>query len=108
MVNATSGMNYHILIVLFKMKFIGVKKSSELSKLVKSVKIPYKFRLYTVRYQKNLLINGILKEFFGPVVDEIKIQELQEKNVLADVSITPIKFIHALKENFRKPSERYY
>lgn len=46
-------------------------------------------------------ISGI----FGPVLDEIKIKELQEKNVLADVSIMPIKFIHALKQNFRKKAE---
>jgi superfamily II DNA or RNA helicase len=35
-------------------------------------------------------------------LDEIKIKELQEKNVLADVSISPIKFVHGKKENFRK------
>lgn len=39
---------------------------------------------------------------FGPVLDEIEIKELQDKNVLADVSINPIKFVHSKKENFRK------
>lgn len=58
--------------------------------------------MYPELYLKLLLINGILHGIFGPVLDEIKIKELQEKNVLAEVSIKPIKFIHALKENFRK------
>jgi hypothetical protein len=49
---------------------------------------------------------GIFHGIFGPVIDEIEIKELQEKNVLADVSINPIKFVHALKQNFRKiPTE---
>ena len=50
--------------------------------------------------------DGIFHGIFGPVIDEIEIKELQEKNVLADVSINPIKFVHALKQNFRKiPTE---
>jgi hypothetical protein len=53
-----------------------------------------------------LKIDGIFHGIFGPVIDEIEIKELQEKNVLADVSINPIKFVHALKQNFRKiPTE---
>lgn len=43
-----------------------------------------------------------IEGIFGPVVDEIKIKELQDKNVLADVNINPIKFVHSLKENFKK------
>lgn len=39
------------------------------------------------------------------MVDEIEIKELQDKKVLADVSIKPIKFIHSKKENFKKHTD---
>ena len=79
----------------------GVKRKSELAKLIKSVKIPYKFGC-TGTLPKNIEDCWEIEGLFGPVVDEIKIKELQEKNVLADVSIYPIKFHHMLKENFRQ------
>ena len=82
----------------------GVKKSSELSKLVKSVKIPYKFGCTGTLPKEQIDIWNI-EGIFGPVLDEIEIKELQEKNVLADVSINPIKFVHGLKENFRKETD---
>ena len=62
--------------------------------------------MYPEHYLKILKTDGIFHGIFGPVIDEIEIKELQEKNVLADVSINPIKFVHALKQNFRKiPTE---
>lgn len=79
----------------------GVKRKTELSKLIKSVKIPYKFGC-TGTLPKDIEDCWEIEGLFGPVVDEIKIKELQEKNVLADVSIYPIKFYHMLKENFRQ------
>lgn len=80
-----------------------IKKGNELSNLVKSVKIPFKFGC-TGTLPKELVDQWNISGIFGPVLDEIKIKELQEKNVLADVSIKPIKFVHALKENFKKPA----
>lgn len=79
----------------------GVKRSSELSKLVKSVKIPFKFGC-TGTLPKEQIDKWNIAGVFGPVLDEIEIKELQEKNVLADVSINPIKFVHSLKENFKQ------
>lgn len=58
--------------------------------------------MYSEHCLKILKIDGIFLGIFGPVLDEIEIKELQEKNVLADVSINPIKFVHSLKQNFRK------
>lgn len=51
---------------------------------------------------KNIEDQWNISGIFGPVLDEIKIKELQEKNVLADVSINPIKFVHSLKQNFKQ------
>lgn len=82
----------------------GVKRSSELSKLVKSVKIPFKFGC-TGTLPKEQIDKWNISGIFGPVVDEIEIKELQEKSVLADVSINPIKFVHSLKQNFKQVNE---
>lgn len=80
-----------------------VKKGSELSKLVKNVDIPVKFGCtgtLPAREEDRWNIKGI----FGTILDEIEIQELQAKKVLAEVSINPIKFIHKTKESFRDMS----
>lgn len=81
------------------------KKSSELSKMVRGVKIPYKFGC-TGTLPKEIVDRWNITGIFGPVLDEIKIKELQEKNILADVSINPIKFVHGLKQNFRKTKKQ--
>ena len=80
-----------------------VKKGSQLSKLVKNVDIPFKFGCtgtLPAKEEDRWNIKGI----FGTILDEIEIQELQKKKVLADVSINPIKFKHKKKENFRDMS----
>ena len=82
------------------MKFIGAKRGAEISKLVKSVNIPFKFGC-TGTLPKKIEDQWNISGIFGPILDEIKIKELQEKGVLADVSINPIKFIHMLKQNFK-------
>ena len=78
----------------------GITKGAQISKFVKGVKIPYKFGC-TGTLPKKIQDKWNIAGIFGPVLDEIQIQELQEKNVLADVDITPIKFIHTNKQSFK-------
>ena len=80
-----------------------IKKGSELSKLVKNVNIVHKFGC-TGTLPAGEEDVWTIKGIFGTILDQIKIQELQEKKVLADVSINPIKFIHKKKQNFRDMS----
>ena len=82
------------------MKFIGAKRGAEISKLVKNVNIPFKFGC-TGTLPKRIEDQWNISGIFGPILEEIEIKELQEKGVLADVSINPIKFVHTLKENFK-------
>lgn len=82
------------------MKFIGITKNSEISKFIKSIKIRYKFGCTGTLPKKITDVWNIIG-IFGPVVDEIQIQELQEKGVLADVNIIPIQFFHTQKESFK-------
>lgn len=81
-----------------------VKKGSELSKLIKNVDIDFKFGCTGTLPEREEDI-WTIKGIFGTILDEIKIQELQEKKVLAEVNINPIKFIHKKKENFRDMSQ---
>lgn len=76
-------------------------KGSEISKIIKSVKIPNKFGC-TGTLPKSLVDKWNISGTFGPVLDEIEIQTLQEEGILADVKIYPIKFYHKVKENFKK------
>ena len=81
-----------------------ISKGSELGKLVKGVDIPFKFGC-TGTLPKSIENKWQITGIFGPVLEEVKIKELQEKNVLADVKITPIEFMHSLKVNFNKQEE---
>ena len=76
-------------------------KGSEISKIIKSVKISNKFGC-TGTLPKSLVDKWNISGTFGPVLDEVEIQQLQEEGILADVKIYPIKFFHKIKENFKK------
>ena len=76
-------------------------KGSEISKIIKSVKISNKFGC-TGTLPKSLVDKWNISGTFGPVLDEVEIQSLQEEGILADVKIYPIKFNHKVKENFKK------
>lgn len=78
----------------------GITKGAQISKFVKAVKIPFKFGC-TGTLPKKIEDRWNIAGIFGPVLDEIQIQQLQQKNVLADVQITPIKFIHKNKVSFK-------
>lgn len=80
-----------------------VKKGSELSKLIKNVDIVHKFGCTGTLPEREEDV-WTIKGIFGTILDEIKIQELQQKKVLAEVSINPIKFVHKEKESFRDMS----
>lgn len=80
-----------------------IKKGNELSKLVKNVNIVHKFGC-TGTLPASEEDVWTIKGIFGTVLDQIKIQELQQKKVLAEVNINPIKFIHKKKQNFRDMS----
>ena len=80
-----------------------IKKGNELSKLIKNVNIVHKFGC-TGTLPANEEDIWTIKGIFGTVLDQVKIQELQEKKILAEVSINPIKFIHKKKQNFRDMS----
>lgn len=80
-----------------------VKKGSELSKLIKNVDIVHKFGCTGTLPEREEDV-WTIKGIFGTILDEIKIQELQEKKVLAEVNINPIKFMHKKKEKFRDMS----
>lgn len=79
----------------------GVKSSTEISKLIKGVDIPYKFGC-TGTMPKLIKDQWNIIGIFGPILDELEIETLQNKNILAKVSIKPIRFIHPKKENFKK------
>lgn len=82
----------------------GAKRGAEISKLVKNVNIPFKFGC-TGTLPKKIENQWNISGIFGPILEEIEIKELQEKGILADVNINPIKFIHILKENFKSKIE---
>lgn len=79
----------------------GVKSSTEISKLIKGVDIPYKYGC-TGTMPKAIKDQWNIIGIFGPILDELEIETLQNKNVLADVNIKPIRFCHLKKENFKK------
>ena len=79
----------------------GIKSSTEISKLIKTVDIPYKFGC-TGTLPKLVKDQWNIVGIFGPILDELEIETLQNKNVLAQVNIKPIRFCHSKKENFRK------
>lgn len=74
-------------------------KGSAIAKVIKSVKISHKFGC-TGTLPKNIVDKWSISGTFGPVLDEIEIQTLQEEGVLANVKVYPIKFNHKVKENF--------
>ncbi len=75
-------------------------KGSEISKIVKGVKISHKFGC-TGTLPKNIVDKWNIAGTFGPVLDEIEIQTLQDEGILANVKVFPIKFNHSKKENFK-------
>lgn len=75
-------------------------KGSAISKVITSVKIAHKFGC-TGTLPKNIIDKWNISGTFGPVLDEIEIQTLQDEGVLADVKVYPIKFNHRKKENFK-------
>ena len=77
----------------------GMTKTAAISKIIKGVKISNKFGC-TGTLPKSLVDKWNISGVFGPVLDEIEIQSLQEEGILANVKIYPIKFIHQHKENF--------
>ena len=78
------------------------KKTSEISKILKSLKIRNKFGC-TGTLPSSLIDKWMISGIFGPVVDEVEIKKLQEQKVLADVKIYPIKFKHIKHQNFNIP-----
>ena len=84
----------------------GMTKGSAISKIIKGVKISNKFGC-TGTLPKSLVDRWNISGVFGPVLDEIEIQSLQEEGILANVKVYPIKFFHHVKENFKfiDPSE---
>lgn len=81
-----------------------IKKGSEISKLINKVKINHKFGC-TGTLPKEKIDQWKISGIFGPVLDEVKIMNLQEEKVLANVKIYPIKFNHSKKENFKHISK---
>ena len=79
----------------------GVKSSNEISKLIKGVDIPFKFGC-TGTLPKETKDQWNIAGIFGPILDELEIETLQSKNILANVNIQPIRFCHSKKENFKK------
>lgn len=84
----------------------GVKSSNEISKLIKGVDIPYKFGC-TGTLPKDVKDQWNIAGIFGPILDELEIETLQSKNILANVHLQPIKFCHSKKENFKKTHDEY-
>lgn len=76
------------------------KKGNQISKLIKNTKILHKFGCTGTLPESKIDVWQIIGTF-GPVVDEVEIQKLQQDRILADVKIFPIKFIHHKKINFR-------
>lgn len=77
------------------------KANSEISKLIKTVDIPFKFGC-TGTLPKLVKDQWNIAGIFGPILDELEVETLQNKNVLAQVNLKPIKFCHRVKENFKK------
>ena len=77
----------------------GMTKQSSISKIIKDVKISNKFGC-TGTLPKSLVNQWNISGVFGPVLDEVQIQSLQEEGILANVKVYPIKFFHHVKENF--------
>lgn len=88
--------------LLFMDEIHGAKKSNNISKLVKSMKIKHKFGC-TGTLPNAVIDRWNISGIFGPVVDEVAIQKLQEDKILANVKIYPIRFMHKHKINFKKP-----
>lgn len=78
----------------------GMSHGAEITKLIRNVEIPFKFGC-TGTMPKSIEDQWSVIGTFGPVLKELSISELQEKKVLADVSIKPIEFIHDKKEDFK-------
>ena len=78
----------------------GMSHGAEITKLVRNVEIPFKFGC-TGTMPKSIEDQWSVIGTFGPVLKELSISELQEKKVLADVSIKPIEFVHDKKEDFK-------
>jgi superfamily II DNA or RNA helicase len=76
-----------------------ISKGAKLSNLIRGVDIDYKFGC-TGTLPKNIESRWAISGIFGPVLEEIKIKELQQKNILADVNIVPIEYLHNIKRNF--------
>ena len=81
----------------------GCTKGSEISKLLKKTKIVHKFGC-TGTLPKNIKDKWMIAGVFGPVLDEVEIQQLQKDKILADVKVFPIQFVHRHKINFKVPS----
>lgn len=88
--------------LLFMDEVHSAKKSNNISKLVKSMKIKHKFGC-TGTLPSSILDKWNISGIFGPVVDEVEIQKLQKDKILANVKIYPIRFMHKHKINFKKP-----
>ena len=88
--------------LLFNDEVHVAKKGNGIAKLVKSMKIKHKFGC-TGTLPKAIIDKWNISGIFGPVVDEVEIQKLQEDKILANVKIYPIRFVHKYKINFKKP-----
>lgn len=82
------------------MRSISQKPGNEITKLVRSVDINFKFGCTGTLPKMTEDVWSIIGTF-GPVLAELSIAELQDKKVLAEVMIKPVKFIHEHKEDFR-------
>ena len=79
----------------------GVKSASEISKLAKNVDIPFKFGC-TGTLPKQTKDKWNIAGIFGPILQELQVQTLQNKGILTNVKLQPIRFCHVTKQNFKK------
>lgn len=79
----------------------GAKSGNQVSKLIKDVNIPFKFGC-TGTLPKEVKDQWNIQGIFGPILQELQVQTLQDKGVLANVKLQPVRFCHSKKQNFKK------